>query len=203
MDPKTRRAYDDHAETYASRWLQADRTNTHALVRRFFTPGKPTLDVGSGIGRDVAWLCEHDFPAEGVEVSSTLLGLARQTYPSRRFSSGSLPELHLDRRFSNILCRNVIMHLAREVHPHAVTALLRHLAPEGALLLTWRPDTPDGEQRDGDGRLYAHVDEDQLRQAARQAGAEWLHDEVITSGSSGKPLRVVALRRGAPDTTPE
>lgn len=198
MDPTTLRTYDELGLGYAERWLQAERAGTHSLLTRFFRPAERTLDVGSGSGRDVDWLCAQGFPAEGVEASSTLLRLSRERFPDRIFHSGHLPDLALGRRFGNVLCRNVIMHLAPDDQCPALEALLAHLGPSGVLVLTWRPDTPNGQARDAEGRLYAHVDETRLREAAARSGATWQHTEDLTSGSSGRRLRAVVLRGRVP-----
>ena len=54
-------AYDAEAKAFAADWHeQPAPSDLHALVRRFFKPGR-TADIGAGSGREVAWLAANGF----------------------------------------------------------------------------------------------------------------------------------------------
>ena len=98
MDPTTLAAYDAAAATFAQDWHgQPAPTDLHALIRRYFTPGR-TADIGCGSGREVAWLHANGYPAVGYDPSEGLLGEARARYPDLAFKSAALPELAGDAR---------------------------------------------------------------------------------------------------------
>lgn len=193
MDRTTLAAYDSAAEAFAKDWHeQPPPTDLQALVRRFFWPGL-TADIGCGSGREVAWLCENGYPAEGYDPSEGLLAQARSRYPHRRFKSAALPELAGIREgtFDNVLCETVIMHLPPDLVAPSVRRLVSILKPRGVLYLSWREGS--GE-RDAHGRLYAAFDKSIVIEAA--SGAEILLDERVVSASSGKPInRIVARKR--------
>ncbi len=116
MDAATLRAYDADAAAFAQDWHeQPPPADLHDVVRRFFRPG-PTADIGSGSGRDVAWLSANGFPAVGYDPSAGLLAQARARYPDLAFHAAALPALEgiADASFANVLCETVIMHLPRQ-----------------------------------------------------------------------------------------
>src|SRR6478672_1519245 len=115
MDQKTLAAYEADAADFARQWhRQPAPVDLHALVERFFRPGRPTADIGCGSGREVAWLSAHGFPAVvGYDPCTGLLSEARARYPHLAFKTAALPELAdiPDGSFDNVLCKTVIMHL--------------------------------------------------------------------------------------------
>jgi 2-polyprenyl-3-methyl-5-hydroxy-6-metoxy-1,4-benzoquinol methylase len=114
VDDLTIAIYDDASAQFAQDWRdQPSPDDMYALLRRHFVPG-PTMDVGCGAGRDVAWLCGNGFDASGVDASEGLLKEARAAYPGIQFEVASLPELQgvPTGRYANVLCETVLMHLA-------------------------------------------------------------------------------------------
>jgi trans-aconitate methyltransferase len=114
MDEATLTAYDHAAKTFADEWAaQPSPTDLQAVVRQFFIPGSPTVDIGCGSGRDAAWLNANGYPTRGFDASEGLLAEARQRYPDVEFTKAVLPGLDgiADGSFANILCETVIMHL--------------------------------------------------------------------------------------------
>ncbi len=196
MDAVTLRAYDKGAAAFAQDWHeQPPPSDLHDLVRRFFRPGA-TADIGSGSGRDAAWLSANGFPAVGYDPSAGLLEEARARYPGLAFHSAALPALEgiADASFANVLCETVVMHLPREDVAPAVRRLMAILAPGGVLYLSWRV-TRGADLRDGHGRLYGAFDADIVRGAL--GGAEVLLDEETVSASSGKVIHRLVARKGA------
>lgn len=193
MDPKTLQAYDQRAPDYAREWNhQAPPSDMYALLLRHFRPG-PTVDVGCGSGRDLAWLSAQGFDALGVEASSGLLTQARTLHPDLRFALMHLPELEGLQAGSlqNVLCETVIMHLP-EAQVAAATRRLRELLrPGGTLYLSWRV-TPDASIRDAAGRLYSAFDRRLVREAL--GSVEVLLDDESTSLSSGKRVHRLIVR---------
>jgi trans-aconitate methyltransferase len=195
MDRPTLAAYERAAEAFATDWhAQPAPTDLQALVRRFFRPGL-TADIGCGSGREVAWLCAHNFPAFGYDASEALLGEARSRYPDLSFRSAALPELTgvPKNEFDNVLCETVIMHLPRELIPGSVQALMSILRPSGILYLSWRV-TDGADQRDQHGRLYSAFNKAHVVDAL--APAPVLLDEEVTSASSGKKIHRIVVRKG-------
>ncbi len=187
-------AYDAAARAFATEWHgQPPPTDLHGLVRRFFRPGR-TADVGSGSGREVAWLADNGFGAIGYEPSRGLRVEAQRRYPALSFEDAALPELAgiADGSFENVLCETVLMHLdAAQIEP-AITRLVSILKPGGTLYVSWRV-TEGTDQRDPDGRLYAAFEPERVRGALRNAII--LLDEARLSASSGKKIHRIVARK--------
>ena len=187
-------AYDTAASAFAAEWHeQPPPTDLHDLVRRFFKPGR-TADIGSGSGREVAWLADNGFDAVGYEPSRGLREEAQRRYPALCFEDTALPELAgiADASFDNVLCETVLMHLdAAEIEP-AVARLVSILMPGGTLYLSWRV-TEGADQRDSQGRLYAAFEPELVRGVLTKAIV--LLDEARVSASSGKKIHRVVARK--------
>jgi SAM-dependent methyltransferase len=194
VDLRTLAAYDAAAPAFAADWHeQPPPTDLHDLVRRFFKPGR-TADVGSGSGREVAWLAANGFDAVGYEPSPGLREEARRRYPALRFEDATLPELAgiSDASFENVLCETVLMHLVpAEIEP-AVARLVSILMPGGTLYLSWRV-TEGADQRDPQGRLYAAFEPELVRGVLTKAIV--LLDEARLSASSGKKIHRIVARK--------
>lgn len=193
MDPKTVAAYDQRAPDYAREWQhQAPPSDMYALLLCHFSPG-PTVDVGCGSGRDLAWLSAQGFDALGVEASAGLLTQARTRHPEQRFALLSLPDLHgLETgHYQNVLCETVIMHLPPEQIAPATRRLRELLRPGGTLYLSWRV-TPEVSIRDAAGRLYSTFDKRLVREAL--GSVEVLLDDETVSVSSGKRVHRLIVR---------
>lgn len=194
MDTSTLRAYDRDAAAYCDEWLnQPPGEDMQQLWRRYFAPGRPSADIGSGSGRDVAWLNRNGYPCEGWDASAGLVAEARRHFPQLRFAVAGLPELEgvPAAAYANVVCETVIMHLPRAQIARALDSLLRILAPGGTLYLSWRISPTD--VRDAAGRLYSAFTTDAVRAALEHTSI--LYDAEELSASSGKRVHRLVVRR--------
>jgi SAM-dependent methyltransferase len=191
MDKTTLAVYDSDALAFVQRWLaEEEPADVYALLRKFFRPGL-TADIGSGSGRDAAWLTANGFPTIGYDLSEGLLAQARTRFPHIEFNKAALPELSgvPARHFDNVVCETVLMHLPREEIAPAVARMLEILRPGGVIYLSFRI-TENADHREKDGRLFtAHVGE-QVRGAL--AGQAILFDETVVRRPGVMLQRLVA-----------
>jgi SAM-dependent methyltransferase len=195
VDEQTISAYDAAAAQYARDWLeQPPPDDLHDIVRRYFRGG-PTVDIGCGCGREVAWLEAQGYDACGYDASEGLLRQARSLYAGLRFGVAALPQLAglASAAYANVLCETVVMHLHPDVVGMATRSLLRLLQPSGTLYLSWRV-TDDVSMRDKAGRLYAAFEKKKI-EAALEQGEMVLLDEEKTSLSSGKKVHRLVIRK--------
>jgi len=88
MDKTTLAVYDAAAPAFVQRWLtENEPADLYALFRQFFRPGL-TADIGSGSGRDAAWLTANGFPAIGYDLSE---GFWRKPAPAFRTLNSKKP----------------------------------------------------------------------------------------------------------------
>ncbi|HYP32753.1 MAG TPA: class I SAM-dependent methyltransferase [Burkholderiaceae bacterium] len=197
MDATTLAAYDAAASSYAANWDgQPPPEDMYQQLRAHFRPG-PTAEIGTGSGRDAAWLAANGFEVHGFDASAGLLAHARAAHPGIPFDFAALPDLAGVARgaWQNVLCETVIMHLPRAQIAPSVRSLLALLRPGGTLYLSWRV-TEDASTRDPAGRLYAAFDKS-LVSGELGAGDTIVFDEDATSVASGKRIQRLVIRRAA------
>ena len=59
----------------------------HAILQKYET-GRKVLDVGSGLGRAVAFLSERGYDAVGIDASEDMVAWSQKNYPSAAFYTG-------------------------------------------------------------------------------------------------------------------
>ncbi len=195
-DLQTEAAYEANAVRYNEDWCnQPPPDDMYALLVRHFVPGGRTIDVGCGNGRDAAWLAQQAFDVVGYDSSPALVELARQSFPSVTFHLGLLPGLEgVTAQFDNVVCETVLMHLPANDVPQAAARLWALVRPGGVLYVSWRVTEGD-DLRHADGRLYSAFSPDVVRAALH--GGVVLHEEDVTSASSGKRVCRLVVRRPA------
>jgi SAM-dependent methyltransferase len=96
----------------------------------------PVADLGCGPGRVTAHLAALGLSTFGVDLSPKMIELARQAYPSLRFTVGSMTALDLgDGELGGILAWFSTYHTPPEYVPVVFAEFHRTLAPGGHLLL--------------------------------------------------------------------
>ncbi|WP_298819115.1 class I SAM-dependent methyltransferase [Chloroflexus sp.] len=177
-DPQTIRTYDELARQQAAFQRSLHPDAIYRLVDTFFHPGKPTADVGSGSGRDVAWLNQRGFPTVGFEPSTGMIAEARAAYPGIEVRAAALPELAgiADASFDNVLCIAVLMHIPAAALISATINLARIMRPAGRLIISYRTPPPEGE-RALDGRLYTWLPPARLTLLLESSGLRVLFTE--------------------------
>lgn len=185
LDLETISAYDSAAAEIAELHKGLVPIQIYALVQRYFRCGGGSVDIGSGIGRDTAWLADHGFKTIGVEPSFGMLEQAQSLFQSIEFIQDGLPSLSKleDGLYDNVLCSAVIMHLGKNQIPDAARNLIRITRPDGVIILSYR-GTENADQREN-GKLYTLLDKEELQQIFSTAGALLLHLEVNKEEARG------------------
>ena len=195
-DQQTILAYDKRADEFVSEWLPKTPADLQDLIGRYFTKGSRVLDVGSGSGRDVHWLVDRGFQAEGVDASEGLLAEARSRYPSQRFRYDALPMLSAtgDGLFDHVLCSAVLMHLPEAEISSAAVNLRRVMKPGGVLICSVRPSRSSAE-REVDGRLYTHLDVQKLAKYFAAPGWDILEKLTSEAQDAGRVWHTIVARK--------
>jgi SAM-dependent methyltransferase len=191
MDQTTLAVYDSDASTFVQRWLtEEEPADVYALLRKFFRPGL-TADIGSGSGRDAAWLTANGYPAIGYDLSEALLAQARARFPHIEFKKAALPDLSgvPARHFDNVVCETVLMHLPSEEIAPAVARMLEILKPGGVIYMSFRI-TENADHREKDGRLFTAYVGDHVRRAL--AGQAILFDGTVERRTGVMHQRFIA-----------
>jgi SAM-dependent methyltransferase len=141
----TRTAYDAIAVRYAELFdnYLADLPLDRALIAAFAelvraADAGPVADLGCGPGSVTAHLHSLGLDAFGVDLSPTMIELARQAHPDLSFEVGSMTGLEAgDGSLGGVLAWYSIIHTPPEELPAVLTEFHRVLAPGGHLLLAF------------------------------------------------------------------
>jgi SAM-dependent methyltransferase len=181
MDQTTLRAYAAHASEIARRHaaVRDSRGGVEGHIARAFEPDDRILDIGTGAGRDLAFLVSEGHQAYGVEPVAEMRAEAVRAHPelSGLLFEGSLPDglpdlTELGGLFDGVLCSAVLQHLPRAALFDAVFSLRELLRPGGRLLVSipTRRDDIDEEGRDAFGRYFNEVQAGELDLLFLRAG---------------------------------
>lgn len=150
------------------------------LVKQLFAGRRPTyLDFACGTGRIIGHLASYVTHPVGVDVSASMLALARRGVPEAKFLEADLTTSDPlgDRSFDLITAFRFFPNAEPELRAGAIHALVKHLAPGGYLLfnnhkhdaslmrrlaiLLGRTISPEEALRTGD-RVLAQPEVDEL-----------------------------------------
>ncbi|MEX2445190.1 MAG: methyltransferase domain-containing protein [Alkalispirochaeta sp.] len=197
-DSPTQDYYRTRAAELAEIYDSVNLTHLHHLST-LLRPKDRVLDVGCGTGRDLAWLRDRGYTAEGVDGSAEMLAEAQQRYaiPAETLHRDVLPALDtVQRTFHAITCIHVLHHLDDRTLLDALYRLRALLVPGGFLVIKVPSAHPEvAENRHVDGRRYVLRNPGQyrfflerlgLRQTAaidehhEETGADW-HIQVYVA----------------------
>ncbi|MEV5551435.1 methyltransferase domain-containing protein [Streptomyces sp. NPDC052309] len=140
----TRTFYDAIAEDYADRFRTAldaaplDRALLAAFAELVGPEGE-VADLGCGPGRVTAHLASLGLRVFGLDLSASMVAIARRENPDLRFEQGSMLELDLpDGALAGAVSYYSSIHIPWERMPDFFGELRRVLAPGGHLLLAFQ-----------------------------------------------------------------
>ncbi|MFI6371561.1 class I SAM-dependent methyltransferase [Streptomyces sp. NPDC050546] len=138
---ETRTFYDTVAEDYAAHFPGMHGTTPldRALLAGFAElvgEGGEVADLGCGPGRVTAFLAERGLSVFGLDLSESMLAIARRENPSLRFEQGSILELDLpDGSLDGVVSWYSTIHTPLDHLPGVFAEFHRVLRPGGHLLL--------------------------------------------------------------------
>lgn len=160
MDGETLKFYSENALELARKY-DASVGGVSNYFRQAFIPGSKILEIGCGSGRDLRYLHEMGYSADGVDACEEFIEIAsgKKTGYNTVIIKDSLPELKniSDKSYDGILCSAVLMHLPEEQLFDASFSIRRILKKDGRLLISLplQDETIDSEtKRDKLGRLF-------------------------------------------------
>jgi SAM-dependent methyltransferase len=142
-NPDLAGAYDRVAEPYAAQFFDEltrkpfDRERLDRFAERLRGRG-PACDVGCGPGHVGRYLAERGVDVYGLDLSASMVALARRLNPTMRFEQGDLCALSLpDAALDGIVAFYSLIHLRRTEVAGALTELARVLRRGGLVLLVF------------------------------------------------------------------
>ncbi len=187
------RWYEAHAKYASDRYESIQPAHLHRWAGELLlnTPLR-ILDIGSGSGRDAAWLASLGHKVTAVEPSRAMRQEAKRRHPdaSVKWIEGRLPDLPKSLRnetFDLILLSAVWMHIPEKKRRRAFRKLIGLLNKEGILILTLRNGPEDLE------RCIYQVSESEIEELARDHGAVIRYRQEQTDALERANIRWVQL----------
>lgn len=160
MDEPTISHFDRNARSIAVEYEAADMREVHDLLFRYLPRGKPVLEIGSGSGRDAAFLAESGFDITAVDASAGMVSESALRHPvlADRLVRAEFPMPSgsplLDERFGGVVSIATVMHIPNS-HLFEFAMQLRELVEPGGILIISSSIGRGGlpGDRDENGRL--------------------------------------------------
>ena len=177
--------YDTIAHTYHE---QRDRFKNQELLASFtdhLPAGGRVLDVGSGAGVPVSrYLVNAGFDVTGIDVSTSMLALARSHVPEARFVEMDMRDLAFGPgSFDGICAFYSLFHVPQEEHACIISSFWRLLRRNGILLfLSGRGRWEGVEDFHGARMFWSHPDPHTTRKHVVDAGFKVLLSEIQEHG---------------------
>lgn len=139
--------YDRHAVALADGYESIDFENAYPFLVDLFDQSSDSiqvLDIGSGTGRDAAWIAARGHSVVAVEPSTAMLQISRRLHgePNISWVQDSLPlldhEALKDHLFDVILVNAVWMHIAPEQRRPSLSRIRSLLMPSGQVFVSLR-----------------------------------------------------------------
>jgi ubiquinone/menaquinone biosynthesis C-methylase UbiE len=186
-DPKriVESGYDAIACTYHE---QRDRFKSSELLVGFSSllpSGGQVLDAGCGSGVPVArFLVNAGFKVTGVDISSSMLELARFHVPEAHFVKMDMRQLDFEAgSFDGICAFYSLFHVPREEHLQVLMGFHRLLRQDGVLLFSSGRDAwEDIEDFHGARMFWSHPDRKVTRKLVVNAGFAVIMSEILEHG---------------------
>jgi len=174
--------YESEAPELLERYESYDFEVIHRHVLPFLpSPPASVLDIGSGTGRDAAWLADRGYDVVAAEPTDAFREAAMRLHTSPRITwiDDSLPDLatvaDMGQRFDLVMLSAVWMHLDEQTRREAMPVVASLVAPEGTLAMTLRHGTVP------EGRLMYPVTSEETIRLAEKEGLTVLVDEAADS----------------------
>ncbi len=163
--------YDRIADDFRKHTLdEGDRDYQEALLRRtmdMLCPSPRILDLGCGDGRDTSFLNSLGADATGLDLSHSMIRLARKNYPDCTFVLGDMRRTPFhDDTFHCVWASASVIHIPKRELSMVEREIHRVLRPEGILSFSFKEGTGEGYQNDpyNEPRYYSYYTLHELEQ---------------------------------------
>lgn len=194
---KTVAVYDQIADTYATDMNAYTPEVEREKFAKLVIPGGLILDLGCAAGRDSLYFSSLGFQTIGVDLSGSLLAIAKRRAPNLLFLQQDARRLAFDPdSFDGIWACAVLHHLTREEVKSVVADCVRLLKSKGILFLLMKEGKGEKDIAErlskGKVRHFTLFQKQELDQLVRSAGLMMIESYVWNSKDRYVPARDVA-----------
>lgn len=128
---------------YSFRDYAAETAQIAGLVRSAHPDARTMLDVACGTGEHARLLArDHGFEVDGLDLDTTLLGIARRKHSTGRFFEGDMSDFSLAQRYDGVVClfSSIGYLVTVDRLRRTLQCFRRHLEPGGVVIVEpWFP----------------------------------------------------------------
>jgi SAM-dependent methyltransferase len=187
-DPRqlVRAGYDSCAESYAAA-RRGDDSDQLAPLLRLLPERSRVLDLGCGAGVPITRALAEHHRVTGVDASTAMLRLARESVPEAHFIHGDIldVELNVGALFDAVVMVFVLFHLPREEHARVFERVWSWLRPGGYFLvsLTEEAEAPYIEHGFfGTDMYWSNLSLRDYHDLLAKRGFETIHERIVGHG---------------------
>jgi|688.fasta_scaffold53312_4 2-polyprenyl-3-methyl-5-hydroxy-6-metoxy-1,4-benzoquinol methylase len=194
----TRESYQSTAEEFARNVLELAPTES---IQRFYhmlpSDGK-ILDMGCGSGRDAKIFTEMGLSVLGVDISSNLLGIAKQHAPLAEFQIMDIENLSFPpSTFHGIWAACSLSHVPKKLFPHVLGKIHLMLKHNGYFYLTLRQGVGEFLEKDlrygNFEKFWSFFEEQEIQDLMQSSHFEVLECKSVYKKAKYQTFRCVRL----------
>lgn len=173
--------YDQIAEQYAANYDQIDGEEDLIFPRTFLSylrPKSRILDIGCGTGFSVGWFIENGMEAEGIDLSSSMIKIAKRNYPQTFFQLADMRTFKPSERPDAVWAGYTLFHLEQEDFEKTLDNIRSYLKKDSVFALVMQEGSGEVEIPEPfkpDEKTYIHLYTlDELSEILKKHGFEVL-----------------------------
>ena len=181
MDQQTISYYDNNAGAISEEYEKAGMEEIHGLILKYLPKDGQVFEIGTGSGREAAYIFREGFSVTGIDASASMVKEAAKIHPElkNKLSCTQFP-LHeesqlLKRQFDAVISIATLMHVPEHDLFECVTQIKTILKPGGTLFISSSLNRENvRSDRDDKGRLLIERPAEQVQLLFERAGFQFL-----------------------------
>lgn len=182
MDEKNKKAieiYDIIAEDYSRKYDSIETEDDLIFPDLFLShliPNSNIIDLGCGTGFSSGYFQEKGMVSKGVDLSKSMIGIAKRNYPDIKFSVGDMRIFAPEKPVDAVWAGYSLFHFEQEFFENTLEKIKTYLEENGILGIVMQEGEGEIEIEDPflpEEKIYIHLyTEDQLRKILDKHGFE-------------------------------
>ena len=131
-------SYDESAVLYAKTWTKPHDwlEQERIFLKKKFKDCSSILEVGCGPGHDSDFWNNQGKDILGIDISPTMVDIAKANYPNVNFKVANLFDIEIGRQFDVVWCSYSLLHIPIELFNKVLRKIHSLLNKNGFLFLT-------------------------------------------------------------------
>lgn len=192
--------YDHIAEEYAKKFDVIDSDKALQFLNIFLShlkPGTHIVDLGCGTGFSAGYFAKKGMKAQGVDLSSGMISIARKNYPEIHFSVADMREFAPEEKADAVWAGYSLFHFEQVHLEKTLERIKTYLRPHGILGIVMQGGSGEVEMTEPfmpSEKIYIHLyAEQELTSILEQHGFEIVDQNVKKAADYEFPYDKILL----------